>query len=182
APALHAHAGWLQDARHPGLRPRRSHHRFGCRVRRDAGPLGSFRAHDGWHLEARLRLRDAAGRQAHPAGADSVNFTGFAPAHRLDGRTAVIAGGLGAVGRATAARFAGAGARVVLLHRKGEPEAEAFASTLPGSGHYGVRASITDSPSLAAAAAEVQANSAAVHILVNTAGFTRPVAIGDLDA
>jgi 3-oxoacyl-[acyl-carrier protein] reductase len=111
-----------------------------------------------------------------------MNVTGFAPAHRLDGRIAVIAGGLGAVGRATAARFAGAGARVVLLHRRVEAEGEAFASTLPGSGHFAVRASITDSPSLAAAAAEVQAQSPAVHILVNTAGFTKPVPIGDLDA
>ncbi|HEX4781497.1 MAG TPA: SDR family oxidoreductase [Usitatibacter sp.] len=111
-----------------------------------------------------------------------MNVTGFAPAHRLDGRTVVIAGGLGAVGRATAIRLAATGARIVLLHRKGAAEAEAFVSTLPGTGHFDVRASILDSPALAAAAAEVQASAPAVHVLVNTAGFTKPVPIGDLDA
>lgn len=106
----------------------------------------------------------------------------FAPAARLDGRAAVIAGGLGAVGKATAKRLAAAGARVVLLHRKPEAEAQSFLSTLPGSGHFAVNASITDSASLANAASTVKERLAAIHVLVNTAGFTKPVPVNDLDA
>ncbi|HEX4333585.1 MAG TPA: SDR family oxidoreductase [Usitatibacter sp.] len=106
----------------------------------------------------------------------------FAPAARLDGRAAVIAGGLGAIGRATCSRLAALGARVVILHRHGDDEASAFLGTLPGSGHFSVTASITDSASLVAAAAQVRSTLDAVHILVNTAGFTKPVPVNDLEA
>jgi len=106
----------------------------------------------------------------------------FAPAARLDGRGAVIAGGLGAIGRATGRRLATLGARVAILHRRGDDEASAFLATLPGSGHFAVTASITDSASLAAAAAQVKSKLDALHILVNTAGFTKPVPVNDLDA
>lgn len=107
-------------------------------------------------------------------------MTGFAPMPRLDGRVAVIAGGLGAVGRATALRLARLGARVVLLHRKPAAEAAQLLATLSGEGHFEIQASITDSAALARAADVVRDRCAAVHVLVNTAGFTRPVAANDL--
>jgi 3-oxoacyl-[acyl-carrier protein] reductase len=106
----------------------------------------------------------------------------FAPLDRLEGRTALIAGGLGAVGRATAQRLAALGAQVVLLHRKDAAVAEEFLASLPGTGHFHVQASITDSASLAKAAAEVRARVAKLDILVNTAGFTKPVPMADLEA
>ncbi|MFY9510820.1 MAG: short-chain dehydrogenase, partial [Rubrivivax sp.] len=40
----------------------------------------------------------------------------FQPTDRLDGRVAVIAGGTGAIGLATARRLAALGARCVLLY------------------------------------------------------------------
>lgn len=106
----------------------------------------------------------------------------FAPIETLEGRTVLIAGGLGAVGRATALRAAALGARVIVLHRRSGAEEAAFLATLPGDGHFGVTASITDSESLAAAAAQVRARCDALHVLVNTAGFTKPVPAADLDA
>ena len=106
----------------------------------------------------------------------------FAPAARLDGRGAVIAGGLGAIGRATALRLAALGAHVAILHRREDDEASRFLATLPGTGHFAVKASIIESASLAAAASQVKAKMDAVHILVNTAGFTKPVPVNDLDA
>ena len=106
----------------------------------------------------------------------------FAPAARLDGRAAVVAGGLGAIGRATAQRLATLGARVAILHRRGDDEASAFLATLPGSGHFAVTASITDSASLAAAASQVKSKLDLLHILVNTAGFTKAVPVNDMDA
>lgn len=104
----------------------------------------------------------------------------FGPIDRLDGRVALIAGGLGAVGKAAAVRLAALGARVILLHRKTAGEAEAFIASLAGSGHGDVQANITDSASLARAAQEVQSHFGRLDILVNTAGFTRPVPAADL--
>jgi len=106
----------------------------------------------------------------------------FAPLARLDGRAVLVAGGLGAVGRACASRFARLGARVVALHRKSDGEAAAFLRTLEGAGHFAVNASITDSASLARAAQAVREKTSALHVLVNAAGFTKPVAANDLDA
>jgi 3-oxoacyl-[acyl-carrier protein] reductase len=104
-----------------------------------------------------------------------------APRASLDGKVAVIAGGTGAIGRATASRLAALGAHVVLLHR-GDPEiAEEFLASLPGR-HGQVVASITDSAQLKAAAESVMAQFGRIDILVNSAGFTKPVPAADLDA
>lgn len=107
----------------------------------------------------------------------------FQPTERLDGRIAVIAGGTGAIGIATARRLAALGARCVLLYaRKSAAEAAALAAALPGSGHAAISAEMLDSHSLQAAAAQVQERFGNVHILVNTAGRTQPVPAADLDA
>jgi NAD(P)-dependent dehydrogenase (short-subunit alcohol dehydrogenase family) len=111
-----------------------------------------------------------------------TGISAFDPVSRLDGRTVLIAGGLGAVGRASAARFAALGARVILLHRREAAELDAFLATLPGKGHFGVKASITDSAELARAAAEVRAKTPTLDVLVNTAGFTQPVPAADLES
>jgi NAD(P)-dependent dehydrogenase (short-subunit alcohol dehydrogenase family) len=109
----------------------------------------------------------------------------FEPVSRLDGKIAVIAGGLGAIGYATAQRLAALGASCVLLHRKGDEGAGARAAALPsgeGRRHAAIGADIADSASLKAAAAEVQASYGRCDILVNSAGHTRPVPAADLEA
>ena len=105
----------------------------------------------------------------------------LAPTQQLDDRVVVIAGGLGAVGRATALRMAWLGARIVILHRREASEAAALIATLEGHGHLGVRASITESAQLREAALQVSRQCGAAHILVNTAGFTKPVPADDLE-
>jgi 3-oxoacyl-[acyl-carrier protein] reductase len=105
----------------------------------------------------------------------------FAPCARLDERNVLIAGGLGAIGQATASRLAALGARVIILHRRPEAEANAFVGSLPSGNHFAVSGSITDSASLAQAAGEVASHVNALHVLVNTAGFTKPVPAADLD-
>lgn len=104
----------------------------------------------------------------------------FQPTDRLDGRVAVITGGAGAIGAATAHRLAALGARVMLLVRRPEAAA-ALLRDLPGSGHAALQASVTDSASLALAAEEVLRQAGPAAILVNCAGFTQPVAAADLD-
>lgn len=107
----------------------------------------------------------------------------FAPTDRLDGRVAVIAGGTGAIGIASARRLAALGARCVLLYRSGSADAaSAHAAALPGSGHSAIRADITDSATLKHAAGQVAAaHGGAIHILVNSAGHTKAVAAADLE-
>jgi NAD(P)-dependent dehydrogenase (short-subunit alcohol dehydrogenase family) len=107
----------------------------------------------------------------------------FQPTERLEGRVAVIAGGTGAIGLATARRLAALGARCVLLFRSGSAEAAAEQATaLPGAGHSAVRADITDSATLRAAAEQVAAaHGGVVHILVNSAGHTQAVPAADLE-
>lgn len=107
----------------------------------------------------------------------------FDPVSRLDGKVAVITGGLGAIGYASARRLAALGATCVLLHRKGD-DAQARAAQLPadqGQPHGALRADIIDSASLQAAAEQVKATHGRCDILVNSAGHTRPVAAGDLE-
>lgn len=108
-----------------------------------------------------------------------------APLDRLDGRVAVIAGGTGAIGLATAQRLARRGCACVLLHRRDDAEAQRHVAALPavgGTGHGALRADIVDSASLRAAAAAVQERWKRCDILVNSAGFTRPVPAADLEA
>lgn len=108
----------------------------------------------------------------------------FDPTPRLDGQVAVITGGLGAIGYATAQRLAALGASCVLLHRKGD-EAARRAAVLPtaaGQRHTALRADIVDTPSLQKAAADVQERYGRCDILVNSAGHTQPIPAGDLDA
>lgn len=109
------------------------------------------------------------------------NHRSFAPRERLDGDVAVIIGGTGAIGLATARRMASLGARVVLLQR-GAPEAAAPAlAQLAGGGHRALQASVTDSAALRAAAQTIEREVGRATVLVNSAGFTRAVPAADLE-
>jgi len=94
----------------------------------------------------------------------------------------VIAGGTGGIGYATARRLANAGARIVLLDRGPASEASDQAAQLPGTGHGAIRASIDDSQALREAARVVEQRWHRADILVNAAGFTKPIAHADLEA
>jgi len=107
----------------------------------------------------------------------------FQPISRLDGKVAVIIGGAGAIGIATARQFAALGARVALVHRSTDPaRTQPILASLQGSGHQFYTASVTDSASLNNVAAQIQNDMGAIHILVNSAGFTQPVPLNDLEA
>ena len=105
----------------------------------------------------------------------------FQPQSRLDGKVAVIAGGFGAIGWATAERLAALSARCVLLHRPGSSGVDRVQS-LPGQGHQALAADLLDGASLKAAAAQVRESIGRCDILVNSGGFTQPVPAADLEA
>jgi 3-oxoacyl-[acyl-carrier protein] reductase len=94
----------------------------------------------------------------------------FEPIDRLDQRVAVITGGKGAIGLATARRLAARGARIVSLDRRDPAGVQALLDTLPAveSGrHLALTASILDSAQLAAAAQRHGHGGAAHAQLVN---------------
>ncbi len=105
------------------------------------------------------------------------------PPTSLDNRVALILGGAGAIGAATAAMLAKAGARVVITHTAGPQRAAAaqeIVAALPGPGHAAFPADITDTASLETLRAEIEGRYGRLDILVNAAGFTQPVPHADL--
>ena len=83
----------------------------------------------------------------------------FEPVSKLDGHVAVITGGKGAIGWATAKRLAALGARIVSIDRSEPEKVQALLDTLPkvASGpHFALTASITDTAALNAAAEAVK--------------------------
>lgn len=112
----------------------------------------------------------------------------FESIDRLDGKVAVITGGAGAIGLATAKRLAARGCRIVSLDRNATPEGraevQAKLAALPAvasGAHLGLVADITDSASLKAAAEAVQTQAGRCDILVNSAGFTKAVPAADME-
>ncbi len=105
-------------------------------------------------------------------------------AHSLDGRLALVVGGSGGIGAASARLLAGAGARVIVTNTaRSAAAAAALVSTLPGKDHLALPGDVADTASLLALRDAVQARCGeSLHVLVNAAGFTKPVPHADLDA
>jgi 3-oxoacyl-[acyl-carrier protein] reductase len=102
------------------------------------------------------------------------------------GRIVLVMGGAGGVGRATARLFAEQGAHVVITHRPGADkaaEAAAFIAQLPGSNHHAFAADVGDTETLLALRDAMLAHYGdSLHVLVNSAGFTKPIPHANLDA
>jgi 3-oxoacyl-[acyl-carrier protein] reductase len=96
----------------------------------------------------------------------------------LAGKVAVVCGGSGGIGAASARLHAEAGAAVVVSYHGNRAKAEEVAHGLAGTGHRGLPAPMTDSDALIRLAQGLDR----ADILVNAAGMTRPVPHGDLDA
>ena len=89
----------------------------------------------------------------------------------LDGRVAVITGGSGGIGFATAQRMAASGATVVLWDRD-QPSLDSAAAALPGAKTF--RLDVTDEEAVARATADTMARCGRIDILVNAAGISAP--------
>jgi 3-oxoacyl-[acyl-carrier protein] reductase len=104
------------------------------------------------------------------------------PVTPLIGKVAVILGGTGGIGSATAHLFADAGARVAVVGSRDLRRAETTAAGLSGTGHRGYAAAIDRSDELSALAHAVSADLGRADILVNSAAVTVAVPHADLDA
>jgi 3-oxoacyl-[acyl-carrier protein] reductase len=78
--------------------------------------------------------------------------------------------------------LAAEGASVYVGYNKGRERAEKIIAELPGDGHKLVRIVLEDSATIRDAANMVGAAHGQADIVVNSAGFTKPVPHGDLDA
>lgn len=100
----------------------------------------------------------------------------------LNGKVAVITGASGGIGSATALRMAKAGARVVVGYNSKLDEAERVVASLPGTGHRAMRIPMLDSAIIQDVAATVERDYGRCDVLVNCAGFTKPVPHANLEA
>jgi D-sorbitol dehydrogenase (acceptor) len=88
---------------------------------------------------------------------------------KLEGKTAVITGAAGGIGRAIAARFADEGATAVVTDRSLDRAARVAAEI--GHGAYAVALDVTSEPSIADMITAVAARSRSIDILVNNAAI-----------
>jgi 3-oxoacyl-[acyl-carrier protein] reductase len=75
-----------------------------------------------------------------------------------------------------------AGAQVVVGYNSGEARARSVIAALPGTGHRVQRIVLEDSSTMRQAATEIRGAYGRCDILVNSAGFTKPVPHANLDA
>ncbi|MEA2777378.1 MAG: 3-oxoacyl-[acyl-carrier protein] reductase [Acetobacteraceae bacterium] len=74
----------------------------------------------------------------------------------LKDKVAVIAGGSGAIGAASANRLAKAGAKIVVGYNTNREQADAVMAALSGSGHRAMRIPMLETPLIREAAAMVE--------------------------
>jgi 3-oxoacyl-[acyl-carrier protein] reductase len=100
----------------------------------------------------------------------------------LKDKVAVITGGSGAIGAASARRLAQGGAKIVVGYNSNPDQAAAVVASLPGSGHRAIRIPMLETSLINEAAAIVERDHGRCDVLVNSAGFTRMIPHHDLQA
>lgn len=101
------------------------------------------------------------------------------------GKIALVVGGNGGVGAATAATLAQAGATVAVTFRRGERDdagAAALKAELEGRGYAAFEADVADTASLKTLRGALEASFGRIDILVHASGFTKAILHADLDA
>jgi 3-oxoacyl-[acyl-carrier protein] reductase len=104
---------------------------------------------------------------------------------RLIGKIAVVTGGSSGIGAACARALADEGASVVIGYNQGLDRAEVLCAELPATeveqSHSVMQITLKSATSHAEIAQALQAKFGKIDVLVNSAGYTRRVAHGDLE-
>lgn len=102
----------------------------------------------------------------------------------LKGKVALVVGGAGAIGAATSRMLAAAGATIVITHMDTERDTQAADALIGelGAPHAAHVANVVDTASLVALRGTLEQKHGRLDILVNAAGFTKPIPHADLDA
>src|SRR3954449_7671421 len=109
----------------------------------------------------------------------------MASIHSLAGKAALVIGGAGGIGAASAKLLAEAGAKLALTHRPGKEAADRAApliKALPGEGHIAIPADVANTRTLIAARDQIDRGFGFFNIPVNTEGFTNPIPDGHPDS
>jgi 3-oxoacyl-[acyl-carrier protein] reductase len=101
---------------------------------------------------------------------------------KLAGKVAVVTGGSSGIGAATVRLLAGEGCSVAVGYNRGEERARQLLAELPGTDHIAFALSLHDGATIHGLADRVRERYGRVDILVNSAGYTQPIAHADLDA
>ena len=101
---------------------------------------------------------------------------------KLTGKVAVVTGGSNGIGAAAVRMLASEGCAVAVCYNKGEERAKRLLAELPGTSHSAFALSLQDGRTVRDLAEQLRERYGAVDILVNSAGYTQPVAHADLDA
>ncbi|HEX3558242.1 MAG TPA: glucose 1-dehydrogenase [Pyrinomonadaceae bacterium] len=122
------------------------------------------------------------------ASTNAIDFGGAGMAGELDGRAALVTGATSGIGRATALRFASAGARVALVARSAEGLREVAEEIAARGGEaVEVRADVTVEEDARRAVEETFKSFDGLDVLVNAAGIiangtVETTALADWDA
>lgn len=102
----------------------------------------------------------------------------------LNGKVALVVGGAGAIGAATSRMLAAAGATIVVTHLDTERDTQGAKALIAelGDNHAAFVADVANTPSLITLRDQLQARYGRLDILVNAAGYTKPIPHADLDA
>ena len=102
----------------------------------------------------------------------------------LHGKVALVVGGAGAIGAATSRMLTAAGATIIVTHLDTERDTQAAKALIAdlGDGHAAYVADVADTASLIALRDTIQNRFGRLDILINAAGYTKPVPHADLDA
>jgi 3-oxoacyl-[acyl-carrier protein] reductase len=103
----------------------------------------------------------------------------------MKGKVVLVVGGAGSIGAVAAGQFAELGARVAISHRDTPEEAAAAMNvvhSLPGEGHAALVADVARTETLLALRVEIERRFGRLDVLINAAGFTKPVPHADLEA
>lgn len=101
---------------------------------------------------------------------------------KLTGKVAVVTGGSSGIGATTVRMLAAEGATVVVGYNKGEERARQLVTELPGVGHSTWPLALDDGHTTRRLGDHVRMTYGRADILINSAGYTQPIAHADLDA
>ena len=100
----------------------------------------------------------------------------------MNGKIALVTGASSGIGAATAGLLAQAGARVVVGYNRGEERARKVLEGLAGTGHSVARIPLEDPAAIRDVARVVDVTYGRLDVLMNSAGFTQPIAHANLEA
>jgi 3-oxoacyl-[acyl-carrier protein] reductase len=100
----------------------------------------------------------------------------------LTGKVAVVTGASNGIGAATARQLAAAGATIAVGYNKSRERADAVVRDLPAGKHSVFALQLEDGNSAREVARHVERTHGRADILVNSAGFTTPIAHANLEA